>query len=496
MFIMRLCTRGRAALLLLVAACGSAALAQQPGTPFAVIPTREHVQQLVQAWNGRTDYVAGEVIVRFRDGVPAPGRARALSALRSGAAPSEMRTIGDAVLIRTPSEPDARAAAAVLARQPEVAWAQPNYVRRLTSTPNDPSYSRQWNFEMLGLPRAWDINDGGAGEIRVAVVDTGVTTVNNTFSFRLWNGRDFETVAMPFRVNPDISAARILPGRDFVLWNGPVLDLNGHGTHVAGTVLQETNNNVGVAGIAYRTTLLPLKACLAYWDIRILFGALGIREDLDPEIDGVCDDAAVAQAIRFAADNGAQIINVSLGGPTPAPVQLDALRYAAQHGAFIALSAGNAFEDGNPVEYPGAYAAQVDGAVAVGAVGRSRRRAFYSSTGPHVELVAPGGDARDGGAAGAIYQVTMLPSDFTPGGVARPRFDRYVELPNQGTSMASPHVAGVAALLLSQGITRPAAIEAAMKQSATDLGTSGKDNEYGFGLVNPRAALRGQGLAR
>ena len=180
-----------------------------------------------------------------------------------------------------------------------------------------------------------------------------------------------------------------MQGRDFTFLGGPVRDLDGHGTHVAGTVLQETNNGVGLAGIAYNARLLPLKACLARWDIQILLGAAGIPGFMDG--DGWCETAAVAAAIRYAADSGAQVINVSIGGPTPSPIYLDALRYAVQRGAFVAISAGNDAEEGNPVEYPAAYAAQIDGVMAVGAVGPSGKRAFYSNTGPHVEIAAPGG---------------------------------------------------------------------------------------------------------
>ena len=300
---------------------------------------------------------------------------------------------------------------------------------------------------------------------------------------------------VPFRANPDIAAARITAGRDFVFWSGPVLDMDGHGSHVAGTALQETNNSMGVAGVAYAATLMPLKVCLSYWDVMFIQAALNIAGRADPRGIG-CSDAAVVQAIRYAADNGAQVINISLGGPGEAPAVLQALQYAVQRGSFIALPAGNSFDQGNDTEYPGAYATQIEGAVEVGAIGRSRRRAFYSNTGTHIELVAPGGDPLDGGESGFVYQIAPALSDFNPATVARPSFDRYALIGAAGTSSAAPHAAGVAALLYSQGITSPAAIEAIMKQTATDLGAAGRDNEYGHGLINPRAALRGMGLAR
>lgn len=468
--------------------------------PYDLLMTREQTDAIRRAWNGRLPYVPGEVLMKFRSGVEADGRVRALAAARAGVDARDARWIGDTLWVRATgangAEADAEQLAATLARQPEVEWAQPNYLYWTTSTPNDPSYSRQWNFDLIEMPRAWDINMGANDSITIAVVDSGVTTTTTSFAFPLWTGSQIENVIVPYRVSPELSAARIAAGRDFVFWTGPVLDMVGHGTHVASTALQETNNNLALAGIAYRARLLPLKACVGYWEIQIVQSAQGIPGYVDPREDGGCPNSAIAQAIRFAADNGAQIVNVSLGGPGAAPAILEALRYAVGRGTFVAMSIGNDFEDGNPTEYPAAYGPEVQGAMTVGAVGRNSRRAFYSSTGSHLEIMAPGGDFRDGGLASVIYQTSLVEEDFDAFTIIRPRFDRYTEVPNQGTSMAVPHVAGVAALLRSQGITSPSAIEAALTRFARDLGTPGRDNDFGNGLIDARATLRGLGAAR
>ncbi len=464
--------------------------------PYDLLMTREQVEAIRRAWNERLPYVPGEVLVRFKTDVEADGRVRALAAARVSVEQRNARWIGDTLWMRASDEADAERLAATLRRQSEVEWAQPNYLHWTKSTPNDPLYNRQWNLDLIEMPRAWDINTGANDTITVAVVDSGTTTTTNTFVFPLWTGSGIESVAVPFRVSPEIGAARILPGRDFVFWSGPVLDMIGHGTHVASTVLQETNNNASLAGIAYRARLLPLKACFGYWEIQITQSALGIPGYVDPRDEGACPTSATSQAIRYAADNGAHVVNYSLGSLSPSPATLDALRYATGRGAFVAIAVGNEFEDGNPTEYPASYAAEIDGAMAVGAVGRNSRRAFYSNTGSHLEIVAPGGDFRDGGLSGVIYQTSLDEDDFDPFSIIRPRFDRYMEVPNQGTSMAVPHVSGVAALLRSQGITTPEAIEAALKRFARDLGTGGRDNDYGHGLVDARTTLRGLGAAR
>ncbi len=451
------------------------------------------IEQRRIAWNDQLASIPGEILVKFREGVSETARIQAADVARGGIDAASTRWIGDVLVARAAGETNAEAFAAAVRRQPEVQWAQPNYLRRLNSVPNDPGYDKQWNFDLIGMPSAWDIIDGASDQIVVAVVDTGITTVTRSFDLKLWTGRAFETMAIPFRINPDLREQRVAPGYDFVFWDGPVVDMVGHGTHVAGTVLQETNNGLGLAGIAHRAQLLPLKACYGYWEMQFVLSDRGIPGFVRPDETGSCPDSATAEAIRFAADAGAQVINLSLGGPDPAPILREALQYAVDRGAFVAIAVGNEFAEGNPVNYPAKYAEGMSGVVAVGAVGRSGSRAGYSSTGSHLELVAPGGDVAEGGWPAAIYQASLLEGDFDPTRIVRPRFERYAEVALQGTSMATPHVAGVAALLYARGVTQPSAIEAALEAFARDLGEPGRDAEFGFGLIDALAVLRGLG---
>jgi len=473
---------------------GAPISAQQPAAP-QFLTTPAQLEALDQAAARGLDYIPGEVIVKFRVGVTLAQQTRALSSLRSRPEPGRLEWIADRTARLVTGEPDAVAAAANLTRQPEVEYAHPNWLLKAKAVPNDTQYgARQWNFTLLDMPRAWDINAGGAG-ITVAVIDTGVTSVNATYGFKTWNGTEIVTAQMPFGISPDMDSARLTGGRDFVFWTGAVIDSQGHGTHVAGTVAQTTNNSLGYAGMAYNAKIMPLKVCLSFWDIQILRAEAGVTGY--PSLNsGGCPTSAVVSAIRYAADNGAKVINLSLGGTNPSPTYLDALNYAVSQGVFVAMSAGNEFEDGNPTTYPASYGPQVAGAMAVGAVGRTSERSFYSSTGTFVEIAAPGGDTRSGGSVGAVYQAGIFFTDFNPAVVILPRFDRYSDVGSQGTSMASPHVAGMAALLMSQGVKNPAAVEALIAATAKDLGDAGRDNSFGAGLIQPRVALRGFGLVR
>jgi serine protease len=182
---------------------------------------------------------------------------------------------------------------------------------------------------------------------------------------------------------------------------------------------------------------------------------------------------------------------------------LDALNYALGKGVFVAIAAGNGKETGNLPSYPAVYAEQLSGVMAVAATGRSGNHAFYSNTGSYVEIAAPGGDSRDSDTAGSgfIWQSTILPSVSDQSRVLFPVFNQYGEVAIIGTSQATPHVSGLAALLFSQGFKTPAQIEQAIRKTAKLVGAPGsagsaRNDEVGFGLIQPRAALFGSGIKK
>jgi subtilisin family serine protease len=206
----------------------------------------------------------------------------------------------------------------------------------------------------------------------------------------------------------------------------------------------------------------------------------------------------MADGIYYAADRGADVMNISIGGPGASTALRDALTYAVSRRMFVSISMGNDYLNGNTVSFPARYGPDIEGVMAVGAVGKTGDRAYYSSTGPHCEIAAPGGDDSLGGAPdfGYLWQSTLNGIDQRPDTI-RPRFDRYEKLGLQGTSMAAPHVAGLAALIASGSPgTSPANIERIIRSSARDLGPAGKDDLYGYGLIQPRAALFGKGIRR
>lgn len=476
-------------------------MSHAPGSPETLV--RESMRKSMAAVDrtgaSGTRYIAGRVIVKFRAGVSAASRVRAMSAVSQTASMSERPSYANFDVLRIDPGEDAEAVAAALRGQPDVEYAQPAYRVHTDFVPNDEYYKElQWNMPLIDLERAWDIQPAAGSNIIVAVLDSGVAYTNTTAQFRAGafrddSGRPYPALGMltlSFAAAPDLApASRFVTPRDFIWDDNVPLDLDGHGTHVSGTIGQATNNSTGTAGVAFNVKIMPVKVIDGIWDN--IFGAPNFGSD-----------DTVARGIRYAADNGARIINMSIGRDgAPAPVVEDALKYAVGKGVFIAIAAGNGFEDGNPKEVFADIASRVPGVVSVAAVSPDKTHAHYSTTGSYVELSAPGGTDRGFGRGGYVFQQAY---DFRlvetylrePAQYSAPRFDVMTYVGSVGTSMASPHVAGLAALLMQQGITDPAAIEAALEKFATDLGDPGRDNTFGFGLIEARDTLRGLGLAK
>jgi serine protease len=447
-------------------------------------------------------YRRGRVIVKFRAGVSMPTRLAALSMTSRSASMSSRPDYANFDVVEIDSNEDPAAVARELSNRPDVEYAQPSHRVHTQLVPNDTFYKRlQWNLPLIDLERAWDIQPQAGSSITVAVIDTGVAYAGGTLTPTLpaftVDGVSYPAlgrVTIPYAAATQLGpASRFVAPRDFVCGGSTPLDFDGHGTHVSGTIGQLTNDQIGTAGVAFNVRLMPIKALASVWDVA--FGCA-------TETGGFDDD--IARAIRYAADNGAKVANLSLGGPGPtgsSPVMEDAIKYAVGRGVFIVIAAGNDFENGNPVEQPAEIATRVQGAVSVAAVDPLKHRSYFSSTGTWVELSAPGGSDRGFGETGYIFQQTF-DYDFTdtflspPANLTAPRFDVFSYIGYVGTSQAAPHVAGVAAMLMQQGITDPAAVEAALEKFATDLGDPGRDPLYGFGLIEARNTLRGLGLAK
>ena len=319
---------------------------------------------------------------------------------------------------------------------PDVDWANFNYIAHTFYTPNDPLYQYQWHYPRINMPTAWDITRGNSNVV-VAVVDMG------------------------FYLNhSDMAGVNVVSPHDYIDGdNVPTTTAYySHGAHVAGTIFAATNNNTGVAGIAPLCSFMPIRA-------------------MDDSGSGTINN--IANGIDWARTHGADVINLSLGfqvtGPPqdPGPPLSTAISNAANAGVIICAASGN--DNQNYVAYPAAYS----GCIAVGSTGYDDAIAPYSNRGTALDVVAPGGNMDQD-----------LNSDGYPDGVLSVSRDNTgdIYLFMQGTSMATPHVAGVAALLLSHGI-QASDVRQALEATAVDLGTNGWDATYGWGRIDAHAAL-------
>lgn len=471
---LRLARAALAAAILITASlfvAGSAVAAARLGVAPAGPPVRPSALRVPAA---APAYEPHEVLVGYRPG-PISAFTTAIETTMgvrrvSGSAPAP-----GARLLRLPGHESVTAALRRLRRLPGVAYAEPDFIAHSAGAfyPNDPGKAgqprgweqMQWNllpFVGVNAPEAWanliaDHHPGGRG-VTVAILDSGV-------AYRNYN---------QFRRSPDLGRTRFVHPYDFVAHNAYPLDREGHGTFVADMVAESTNNGIGLVGLAYGASIMP---------VRVL------------DASGLGDEATIAEAIRYAARQGAQVINLSLEflpnevrSARDIPAIVSAINFAHAHRVTVVGAAGN--DQSSQIAYP----ARAPNVISVGATTRDDCLADYSNGGIGLDLVAPGGgsDAILPGdplchperSLAPIWQLTLTdPPHWNRFGYP----DYYI-----GTSMSSPEVAAAAAMVIASGVIgrhpAPAQILTRLEQTAVPLGGATPNPEYGYGLLNVGAA--------
>lgn len=440
------------------------------------------------------DFVPGQAIVRFADSAQASASTRSLAEqagawgmnLETGQPGREvLLTFGDGAqeeaALRSLAIGDGRPPALggdeelrrkldtlrvikALRKHPDVRSADPNYMlHHYATTPNDTYYHLQWHYPLIGLPLAWDLTTGSA-EVVVAVVDTGVLIGHPDLQGQLTrDGYDF--ISDPARSNdgdgidpnPDDPGDGATPGASSF-----------HGTHVAGTVAARTDNGLGVAGVGWQTRIMPIRA---------LGKGGGTLYDI---LQGVRYAAGLPNDSGTLPGRAADIINLSLGGGGFSSAAQELFSQARQAGVILIAAAGN--ESTDIPAYPAAY----EGVIAVSAVNINATLASYSNYGGHIDVAAPGGDAGDLDGDGYPDRVWSTSGDDSSGTI------QYTYAAASGTSMATPHVAGVVAIMkaLRPELT-PDDLETYLRSGrlTTDIGAPGRDDLYGYGLLNAFKAV-------
>jgi subtilisin family serine protease len=404
------------------------------------------------------EFVPGEAVVRLAPAAAAPNGCSVLAEVPQTCAKLAF-DVPEGLTVEEMRRFTVRAIAC-LGRCEGVRRAEPNYIRRPLREPDDTFYNLQWHYPLINLPQAWELTTGSQ-DVTVAVLDTG-STAHPDLAGRHVGGYDFISDPAMAADGNGIDPDPTDPGDRL----SPSSSSTFHGTHVAGTIGAETNNGDGVAGVTWAGGIMHLRV-------------LGRGGGTDFDIAN-----AILYAARLANSSGTlpakrvDVINMSLGGPGFNQTVADAVSAARQAGVVIFAASGN--EDSAEPFYPAAY----DGVISIGAVGLDGVRAPYSNYGSTLDLVGPGGNLlRDDNADGYVDGVlSTWVDEFHP--------DPYWYTFYQGTSMACPHAAGVAALMLAvKPDLTPDEIEQMLKSTAYDLGPSGVDPQYGSGLVDAHAAV-------
>jgi len=365
----------------------------------------------------------------------------------------EVVALASTFKVRYESETAVETAVEMLSNVNGVEYAEPNRYRETYAIPNDPSFPIQWGLTKINCPTAWDRTTGSASVV-VAVIDTGIDLDHPELAALLVPGWDMVDLGPSPTPPPGFHFQGDFMGRD----NDPQ-DEVGHGTHVAGTIACASNNATGVAGVTWNCRLMPVKVLTRL-----------VNNTNPADVRGVGSAADIAAGIRFAVDHGARVLNLSLGGTVDTMVERDAIAYAVSQGAVVVAAMGNGFlpppqGNNNQTSFPAAY----PDVVAVGAINQVDQRAPFSQTGPHIDVAAPG--------VGVFS--TVWDNGFAT---------------MSGTSMASPHVAGVAALILSCNSSLTGAqVADIIRQTARPLRDNPADpvpnDNYGFGCVDAKAAI-------
>lgn len=355
-------------------------------------------------------FVEGELLVQTRAGVGREKFKEVLDGL--GAAIAEDIPEINIKRIKIPVKAQ-KLIRAFLAKHPHIKFVEKNYLAEATSIPNDDSYSSQWHLPKISAPTAWDISTG-ATAVSIAIADSGVDPTH-----------------------PDL-AAKLAPGYNFVSGNTDTRDVYGHGTKVAGAAAAISNNNAGIAGVAWSNPIVPLVVANS---------------------SGYATYSAIAQAITYAADRGIRVINLSFAGSSSSTTLQNAVDYAWNKGTIVFASAGN--YGTSTLQYPAAC----NHAVAVTATTSTDARSSFSSYGSWVTIAAPGSSILTTTNGGGYASVS-------------------------GTSFSSPITAGLAALILSVNPNLTAAqVVDIIKQNGDDLGTAGFDQYFGYGRINAYKSL-------